>query len=263
MKTLIQVNLVLVLFAMLFAQAAAQAAPTRHVPNEIIIKFRETAADKVERELQLGKSARELRLSEKLDQLSARYRVKAIKPVFENFKKNRQRLQTLLHKDKALLTKKEKHIRRRLNRAPKGAAVPDLDRIYRIQLDLGPGRSLQEAVNAYNRDADVEYAELNHIVSACKTPCDSLYPVQWALNNTGQDYPISAFDFRHGTAGCDINAPEAWDVNTGSSQVVVAVIDTGVDYGHRDLAWNIWSNEDEIFGNGIDDDGNGYVDDIV
>ena len=75
----------------------------------------------------------------------------------------------------------------------------------------------------------------------------------WGLNNTGQT---------GGTPGADIDAERAWNVSTGSSDVMVAVIDTGVDYTHPDLAANIWTNPGEIPGNGIDDDNNGYIDDI-
>ncbi|MDC0358172.1 S8 family serine peptidase [Oligoflexia bacterium] len=59
-----------------------------------------------------------------------------------------------------------------------------------------------------------------------------------------------------------IQAPSAWNISQGSHEVVVAVIDTGVDYTHPDLAANMWANPGEIAGNGLDDDGNGYVDDI-
>ena len=59
-----------------------------------------------------------------------------------------------------------------------------------------------------------------------------------------------------------INATSAWEITTGSSEIIVAVIDTGIDYTHPDLANNVWVNPNEIAGNGIDDDSNGYVDDI-
>ncbi|MEE8452775.1 MAG: S8 family serine peptidase [Thermoguttaceae bacterium] len=85
------------------------------------------------------------------------------------------------------------------------------------------------------------------------TPNDASYSQLWGLNNTGQS---------GGTADADIDAPEAWDISTGSSDIVVAVIDTGVNYNHQDLAANIWTNPGEIAGNGIDDDGNGFVDDV-
>ena len=87
----------------------------------------------------------------------------------------------------------------------------------------------------------------DHIVHALATPADPQYTNMWGLN--------SPYDF-------DINAPEAWDIQTGSSTVVVGVIDTGVDYNHPDLQDNLWVNPGEIAGNGIDDDNNGWVDDI-
>jgi len=85
------------------------------------------------------------------------------------------------------------------------------------------------------------------------TPNDPSFAQLWGLNNTGQS---------GGTAGVDIKAPQAWDISTGNANTVVATIDTGADYNHPDLAPNIWTNPGEIAGNSIDDDGNGFVDDI-
>ncbi|WP_204104620.1 MULTISPECIES: S8 family serine peptidase [Spirulina sp. CCY15215] len=99
----------------------------------------------------------------------------------------------------------------------------------------------------------VEASELNAIRRLTWQPNDTDFEYLWALNNTGQN---------GGTLDADIDAPEAWDIQRGSKDIVVAVIDTGIDYNHQDLAPNMWKNSGEIAGNGIDDDGNGYVDDI-
>ena len=84
-------------------------------------------------------------------------------------------------------------------------------------------------------------------------PNDEFFSDLWGLSNTGQN---------GGTPDADIDAPEAWDITTGSNNVIVAVIDTGVLYTHSDLSANIWTNPVEISGNGIDDDHNGYIDDV-
>lgn len=100
---------------------------------------------------------------------------------------------------------------------------------------------------------EAEYIEPNYVVHATGVPDDARFAEQWALNNTGAS---------GGTADVDIDAPEAWNVTTGNAEVVVGIVDTGVDYTHPDLAANIWTNPGEVGGNGADDDGDGVVDDV-
>ncbi len=99
----------------------------------------------------------------------------------------------------------------------------------------------------------VAYAEPDFVVHATLIPDDTGYAQLYGLHNTGQT---------GGVADADIDAPEAWEIATGSRAVRVGVIDTGIDYTHPDLAANIWTNPGEIPGNHVDDDGNGYVDDV-
>ncbi len=118
---------------------------------------------------------------------------------------------------------------------------------------LPPGLTVEQAITALSAHPNVRYAEPNFLVRANVSPADPYFnSAQWPLNNTGSN---------GGTPDADIDAPEAWDVQTGSADVLVAVIDSGIDYTHEDLAANIWVNPGETL-NGIDDDGNGYVDDI-
>ena len=88
-------------------------------------------------------------------------------------------------------------------------------------------------------------------------PNDPLFGQQWGLYDTGQVVAGSS-----GPAGVGVQAPDAWALETGAPSVTVAVIDTGVDISHPDLSGAIWTNPKEIPGNGIDDDHDGYVDDV-
>jgi subtilisin family serine protease len=124
------------------------------------------------------------------------------------------------------------------------------------KVELPEGVSVKEAVQAYLADPNVEYAEPNYIRKTMAAfPIDNYFGDQWGMHNTGQ--------FAGGTPDADIDAPEAWDITSGSSSVVVAILDGGMDYGHPDLVGNIWKNPLETCNNGIDDDSNGYVDDCT
>jgi len=115
--------------------------------------------------------------------------------------------------------------------------------------------TLKQALKIYLQDSNVEYAEPNYIVHTAATPDDTYFNSLWGLHNTGQT---------GGTPDADIDATEAWDITNGSENVVVAVVDTGVAYQHPDLINNIWANEGETScTDGIDNDGNGYIDDCL
>jgi len=133
-------------------------------------------------------------------------------------------------------------------------ADPDL---FHVKFPQSVGT--EQAVYILNLNPNVIYAEKNYIWNATVNPNDTYFYKLWGLHNQG--LPNQG----NGTPDADIDAPEAWSIHTGSSNVVVAVIDTGIRYDHLDLQDNIWTNPGETGGgkenNNIDDDGNGKIDD--
>ena len=111
--------------------------------------------------------------------------------------------------------------------------------VHRVKLPAG--MAVHDALDLFRQNPQVEFAEPNYYRHIRATPNDTNYSSLWGLPK--------------------INAPGGWDVSTDCGSAVVAVIDTGVDYTHPDLAANIWTNTDEIAANGIDDDANGKIDD--
>jgi len=110
------------------------------------------------------------------------------------------------------------------------------------KLDMPKGMKFKDAKKLLANDPDIEYVEPNFVQSINLIPNDPQYSSLWGMNT--------------------ISAPTAWESETGSADVIVAVIDTGVDYTHEDLKSNMWRNFAEIPNNQIDDDGNGYIDDV-
>ena len=124
-------------------------------------------------------------------------------------------------------------------------------------MKLSKDMTVEDAVAYYQRSGAVEYAEPNYIYHATSIPNDTSFGQLWGLNNTGQTVNNTA-----GTPDADIDAPEAWDITTGSANVIIAVVDSGVAYDHPDLLPNMWTNPGETPNDGIDNDGNGFVDDV-
>ena len=119
-------------------------------------------------------------------------------------------------------------------------------------LSVAPYQSVEKVQQQLQKLPGVAVAEPNCFIPVQWIPDDAYFEQQWALHNTGQT---------GGIADADMDVPEAWDLGPAPETITIAVIDTGVDYTHEDLAANIWNNLNEIPDNGIDDDANGYIDD--
>lgn len=122
----------------------------------------------------------------------------------------------------------------------KAADVFGLSHIYRLRLE--PGRDVRKVVAALAANPDVVYAEPDYIARQADAPDDPRYSEQWALNA--------------------LRIEGAWAVVTGTPAVAIAIVDSGIDLDHPDLAPNLWINPGEIPDNGVDDDSNGFVDDV-
>jgi hypothetical protein len=265
-------NLVILCAAAALVRAASGSVSGSHVPNEIIVKFRE-AADPPSAGIPRLRSGQVLN-----------FRPRRIKPLLEDF----QQFESLQKKNAALLTPREKRILARLKRSAQDARVPDLGRIYRIELDPPDGRridrkpgqsipeplmasgSIEEVLQAYRSDPNVEYAELNYVVSVSSPAMDPALILRssslgWPRGSAAENGPREPNDPLYSAQWSldKIDAAEAWDISTGGLPTIVAVVDSGVDYNHRDLRDNMWVNQAELAGlAGVDDDRNGYVDDI-
>lgn len=125
------------------------------------------------------------------------------------------------------------------------------------QLALPGDLSVEDALEEFRKDPDIEFAEPNYLLFTQTLPSDVYFDKQWGLYNTGQNV-----GGKEGHSGADIDAVRAWEIGTGGARTIVAVIDTGSNFHHPDLAANIWINGAEVPGNGLDDDHNGYVDDV-
>lgn len=130
--------------------------------------------------------------------------------------------------------------------------------IYLLQV-IDQRLSTEQALKNILDNPWIKYAQFDHYITPRQTfPNDPDFGSLWGMHNTGQS---------GGVEDADIDAPEAWDISTGGlnalgDEIVVAVVDGGCLLSHSDLDDNLWINSDEIPGNGVDDDNDGYVDDV-
>lgn len=149
---------------------------------------------------------------------------------------------------------------------PRASLIEQIDNYALVELDAQC--STQDMIDALKRSPFVTVAEPNYSISPMQLSKDTYTSSQWALDNTGhyQSFANNNYKKKSSTKGVDLNVKPAWAVynkNSGAKkEVIVAVIDTGVDITHEDLKKHIWTNHGEIPGDGIDNDDNGYIDDI-
>jgi subtilisin family serine protease len=145
----------------------------------------------------------------------------------------------------------------------RGARVVDSVGFGIDLVDLPKRMPVLRALRSAQAEPGVVHAEVNRLVRLRVVPNDPRFDDLWGLHNRGQSHPVAdAGTSARGTADADIDAPEAWEQQSGAAGTTVAVLDSGVDTEHPDLDGNLFENPGEIGGNDQDDDGNGYVDDV-
>jgi len=183
--------------------------------------------------------------SDSLDRLHARFHVEGAKGLFLDHHGSgvKRGAAMVLAGDET-----RAKFRERAARAPFGSSSPDLSNVFVVRIDRGVDPV--EAARAFSADPDVEYAEPDYLMSAQFVPNDPFFSSSGSIRAGLPDL------WGHHA----LDATNAWDIATGAG-ITVAVVDTGIKHRHPDIRDSIWFNPGEVR-NKIDDDGNGYVDDL-
>jgi hypothetical protein len=221
-------------------------------PQRILVKLKAALAQEVEAELPANIPAHQMHIplgqagNAHVQDFIRRHSARQISPVYPEIVRVKKQ-----HgwSDAQLV----EHIRSRFAKRTQrhtASAVPELSRTYILEFGAVSGDDKARILQGLKADPDVEFAEPEHTFSTKQLPND---PFLGTNGSWGQPYPDL-------WGLITIGAPSAWNTAQGDG-IVVAVVDTGIDYNHPDLAANVWINVNEIPGNGIDDDGNGFIDD--
>ncbi|HZR83384.1 MAG TPA: S8 family serine peptidase [Candidatus Binatia bacterium] len=219
----------------------------RAVPGRLVVRYEDVVEDCVSCLIASGRSLASATGTDSLDRLNAELGVRSARPLF--FRRDRLRSG---HARSALRSRLQAVADRFPVRAARGRPLdeaPDLSNVY--VLEISPELDPAAAARVYAADPSVAWAEPDFEVRASLVTDDPYLATSGAWGQSyGDLWGLHA-----------IAAPAAWETANGDG-TVIAIVDTGIDPSHPDIAANLWTNPGEIPGNGIDDDGNGYVDDV-
>jgi len=196
-----------------------------YVKGEVLVKFRDDVKPKV---IKTDKQIIKTGISQ-VDAILQKYQVTEMEKVFKTAQKRKVAKTIKTHKGETI-------------------EVQQLFNIYKLK--FAKDTDAKKVAEDFEKNPDIEYAEPNYIAHICEIPNDPSFSTQWGLHNTGQFHLEDA----------DIDAPEAWDVETGDSTIIIGIIDTGVDWGHPDLADKMVSTGYDFVNNdndAMDDNGHG------
>jgi subtilisin family serine protease len=222
--------------------ASAPSASTR-----VLVKFKTGLATEIEKALPSSSLRLESSSAPAIQAFLARHGVQQLRPLHPSIVRDKKAGRSA-HRIAADLRLK---FTKRAARAAGPFAPPDLSRTYVLELTGVSEAEIERRLEDLHADPNVETAEKDRMRSVQLVPDDPYFA---SAGTWGQPY-----DDLYGVK--KIGAAAAWDTTAGAG-IVVAVVDSGIDYNHVDIAANVWGNADEIADNGIDDDGNGYVDDV-